>query len=217
MFKLLVKAPKAFWTVGLVQFFCWAAFMFMWTYTNGTVALNVFDTPVITTMTNGVSRVVLDTQSAQYQTAGDWVGILFAVQAIGSVIWATIIPMIQNRKFAYVLSLVLGGIGFISIFFIHNQYALFASFILIGCAWAAMLALPFTILTNALTGGHMETYLGLFNGTICVPQIVAASLGGIVLKIFTSPGSVAPEVNMLILAGVFLIIGAGCVSIIKER
>lgn len=95
--------------------FCWAAFMFMWTYTNGTVALNVFDTPVITTMTNGVSRVVLDTQSAQYQTAGDWVGILFAVQAIGSVIWATIIPMIQNRKLAYVLSLVLGGIGFISI------------------------------------------------------------------------------------------------------
>ena len=178
MFKLLVKAPKAFWTVGLVQFFCWAAFMFMWTYTNGTVALNVFDTPVITTMTNGVSRVVLDTQSAQYQTAGDWVGILFAVQAIGSVIWATIIPMIQNRKLAYVLSLVLGGIGFISIFFIHNQYALFASFILIGCAWAAMLALPFTILTNALTGGHMGTYLGLFNGTICVPQIVAASLGG---------------------------------------
>ena len=217
MFKLLVKAPKAFWTVGLVQFFCWAAFMFMWTYTNGTVALNVFDTPVITTMTNGVSRVVLDTQSAQYQTAGDWVGILFAVQAIGSVIWATIIPMIQNRKLAYVLSLVLGGIGFISIFFIHNQYALFASFILIGCAWAAMLALPFTILTNALTGGHMGTYLGLFNGTICVPQIVAASLGGIVLKIFTSPGSVAPEVNMLVLAGVFLIIGAGCVSIIKER
>lgn len=56
MFKLLVKAPKAFWTVGLVQFFCWAAFMFMWTYTNGTVALNVFDTPVITTMTNGVSE-----------------------------------------------------------------------------------------------------------------------------------------------------------------
>lgn len=203
--------------LGLVQFFCWAAFMFMWTYTNGTVALNVFDTPVITTMTNGVSRVVLDTQSAQYQTAGDWVGILFAVQAIGSVIWATIIPMIQNRKLAYVLSLVLGGIGFISIFFIHNQYALFASFILIGCAWAAMLALPFTILTNALTGGHMGTYLGLFNGTICVPQIVAASLGGIVLKIFTSPGSVAPEVNMLVLAGVFLIIGAGCVSIIKER
>ena len=107
------------------------------------------------------------------------------------------------------------GVRFL--FFIHNQYALFASFILIGCAWAAMLALPFTILTNALTGGHMGTYLGLFNGTICVPQIVAASLGGIVLKMFTGPGSVAPEVNMLVLAGVFLIIGAGCVGIIKEK
>lgn len=203
--------------IGALSDRTWTRFGRRIPYLFATVALNVFDTPVITTMTNGVSRVVLDTQSAQYQTAGDWVGILFAVQAIGSVIWATIIPMIQNRKLAYVLSLVLGGIGFISIFFIHNQYALFASFILIGCAWAAMLALPFTILTNALTGGHMGTYLGLFNGTICVPQIVAASLGGIVLKMFTSPGSVAPEVNMLVLAGVFLIIGAGCVSIIKER
>ena len=127
MFKLLVKAPKAFWTVGVVQFFCWAAFMFMWTYTNGTVALNVFDTPVITTMTNGVSRVVLDTQSAQYQTAGDWVGILFAVQAIGSVIWATIIPMIQNRKLAYVLSLVLGGI------WIHLHFSLSIINMLLFC------------------------------------------------------------------------------------
>lgn len=181
------------------------------------MALNVFDTPTIESTVNGVSRIVLDTQSIQYQTAGDWVGILFAVQAIGSVIWATAIPLFKNRKFAYVLSLVLGGIGFISVFFIHNQYALFASFVLIGCAWAAMLALPFTILTNALTGGHMGTYLGLFNGTICVPQIVAASLGGIILQAFTATGKVAPEVNMLVLAGIFLIIGACCVGIIKEK
>mgnify|MGYP000731645503 CR=1 FL=1 len=217
MFKLLLKAPKAFWTVGLVQFFCWAAFMFMWTYTNGTVALNVFDTPTVETMAEGTAKVVLDTQSIQYQNAADWVGILFAVQAIGSVIWAAVIPVIKNKKFAYVLSLVLGGIGFISVLFIHNQYALFASFALIGCAWAAMLALPFTILTNALTGGHMGTYLGLFNGTICIPQIVAASLGGMILKMFTTAGNVAPEVNMLVLAGIFLIIGAGCVGIIKEK
>ena len=65
-----------------------------------------------------------------------------------------------------------------------------------------MLALPFTILTNALTGGHMGTYLGLFNGTICIPQIVAASLGGMILKMFTTAGNVAPEVNMLVLAGI---------------
>ena len=216
MLKLLVHAPKAFWTVGLVQFFCWAAFMFMWTYTNGTVAANVFDTPVVEQVRDGVTHLVLDTQSLQYQTAGDWVGILFAVQAIGSVIWAAVIPSIRNRKFAYSLSLALGGIGFISICFIHNQYVLFLSFLLIGCAWAAMLALPFTILTNALTGGHMGTYLGLFNGTICVPQIVAAVVGGRVLRLFTAEGSVPPEVNMLVLAGVLLVAGACCVGIIKE-
>ena len=176
MFKLLVKAPKAFWTVGLVQFFCWFAFMFMWTYTAGSIAANVFDAPTVSNVVNGVQKLVLDTTSPQYQEAGNWVGVIFAVQAIGSVLWAMVIPLFKNRKFVYALSLVLGGIGFISIYFVHNQYALFLSFLLIGCAWAAMLALPFTILTNALTGGHMGTYLGLFNGTICVPQIVAAAL-----------------------------------------
>lgn len=217
MFRLLAKAPKAFWTVGLVQFFCWAAFMFMWTYTNGTIAANVFNTPSIEQVTDGVSRWVLNTQSLEYQSASDWVGILFAVQAVGSVIWAAVIPSIKNRKFAYSLSLILGGIGFISVLFIHDKYVLFLSFLLIGCAWAAMLALPFTILTNSLTGGHMGTYLGLFNGTICVPQIVAAVAGGWVLKGFTVEGSVPPEVNMLVLAGVLLIVGACCVGIIKEH
>ena len=210
--KLLVKAPKAFWTVGLVQFFCWAAFMFMWTYTNGSIAANVFDA-----QPDMVNPSMLDTGSEQYQEAGNWVGVLFAVQAIGSVIWAAMIPLFKNRKFAYALSLLLGGVGFISIYFIHDQFLLFMSFLLIGCAWAAMLALPFTILTNALTGGHMGTYLGLFNCTICVPQIIAAVAGGWILKIFTTPGSVPPEVNMLVLAGVLLIAGALCVGIIKEK
>ena len=86
VWQLLLKAPKSFWTVGLVQFFCWAAFMFMWTYTNGTVAANVFGTPTLEVVKDGVMQCVLDTQSVQYQNAGDWVGILFAVQAVGSVI-----------------------------------------------------------------------------------------------------------------------------------
>lgn len=217
LFSLLIKAPKIFWTVGLVQFFCWAAFMFMWTYTNGTVAANVFDTSAIEVAKDGISHLILDTQSLQYQTAGDWVGILFAVQAVGSVVWAAVLPIFKNRKFAYALSLIVGGIGFISILFIHNPYALFVSFLLIGCAWAAMLAMPFTLLTNALKGGHMGTYLGLFNGTICVPQIVAAIAGGWILKLFTAEGQIAPEVYMLVLAGVLLFIGALCVSIIKEH
>ena len=212
VFKLLVKAPKAFWTVGLVQFFCWAAFMFMWTYTAGSIASTVFGAP----SAESVSGLVLDTKSPEYQAAGNWVGVLFAVQAVGSVIWAAVLPRFKNRKFSYAISLILGGIGFMSVYFIHDQYMLFISFLLIGCAWAAMLALPFTILTNALSGGHMGTYLGLFNGTICVPQIVAAVAGGWILSAFTVEGSVPPEVNMLFVAGVLLVVGALCVGIIKE-
>ena len=217
VFKLLVKAPSTFWTVGLVQFFCWAAFMFMWTYTNGSVALNAFDAPTVQSTVDGITRTVLDTTSEQYNAAGNWVGILFAVQAVGSVLWAVVIPMFKNKKFIYSLSLVLGGIGFISTKFLGDPYLLFISFLLIGCAWAAMLALPFTILTNSLSGGHMGTYLGLFNGTICLPQIVAAVLGGLILKGFTPEGGLAPEINMLVLAGVLLIVGACCVFVIKEK
>ena len=212
VFKLLVKAPKAFWTVGLVQFYRWAAFMFMRTYTAGSIASTVFGAP----SAESVSGLVLDTKSPEYQAAGNWVGVLFAVQAVGSVIWAAVLPRFKNRKFSYAISLILGGIGFMSVYFIHDQYMLFISFLLIGCAWAAMLALPFTILTNALSGGHMGTYLGLFNGTICVPQIVAAVAGGWILSAFTVEGSVPPEVNMLFVAGVLLVVGALCVGIIKE-
>lgn len=197
VFKLLEKAPKTFWTLGLVQFFCWAAFNFMWTWTNGAIADNVWHTTT--------------SSSAGYQAAGNWVGVLFAVQAVGSVLWAAVIPLFKNHKTIYSLSLVLGGIGFISTFFITNQYLLFVSFLLIGCAWAAMLAMPFTILTNSLSGKNMGVYLGLFNGTICIPQICAAASGGVLLKLLG--GS---QVNMLVLAGVFLIIGAIAVRNIKE-
>lgn len=212
MIKLLINAPKTFWTVGLVQFFCWAAFMYMWTYTNGAIAVSAFDTPTI--VKDGV--VMLDVASKQYQSAGDWVGVLFAVQAIGSVLWAIVIPMFKNRKFIYALSLVLGGIGFISTYYISDQYMLFISYALIGCAWAAMLALPFTILTNSLSGKNMGTYLGLFNGTICLPQIVAASIGGIFVSMLTPAGEIAAQDRMLVLAGILLLVGAVSVFIIKE-
>lgn len=195
--KLLRDAPKAFWTVGLVQFFSWAAFLYMWNYTNGAIAETCWHTT--------------DPTSAGFQEAGNWVGILFAVQAIGSVLWATALPRFSNRKLAYALSLVLGGIGFMMIPFIGDQYVLFIPYLLIGCTWAAMLAMPFTIVTNALNGSHMGAYLGLFNGTICIPQIIAAALGGVVLTLVGSAQS-----NMMLVAGVFLIIGAGCVGIIKE-
>lgn len=187
--------------------------MFMWTYTAGSLAAGVFEAPTV--VRDGL--VVLDTTSKEYNAAGNWVGIVFAVQAIGSVLWSVVIPMFRNRRLIYSLSLVLGGVGFCSIYFVHDPYVLFGSFALIGCAWAAMLALPFTILTNSLRGGHLGTYLGLFNGTICVPQIVAAAGGGLLLHCFTQPGQLAPEVNMLVTAGILLFVGALAVWNIREK
>ncbi|MBP5479730.1 MAG: MFS transporter [Bacteroidaceae bacterium] len=187
-----------FISIGLVQFFCWAAFMYMWTYTPGAIADTCWGTTDVT--------------SDAYQEAGNWVGVVFAVQAIGSVVWAVIIPRFSSYHLAYIVSLILGAAGFISLVWIHNQYVLWISYFLIGFAWAAMLALPFTFFTNALEGNpRMGTYLGLFNCTICLPQIVAAVLGGVFLSLVG--GS---QVMMLGLAGVFLIIGSACVLTIKE-
>ena len=203
LMKLLVEAPKTFWTVGLVQFFCWAAFLYMWNYTNGAIAVNCW----------GVDMAVEGAAaSAGFQAAGNWVGVLFAIQAVGSILWATVLPRFKNIKTGYVVSLLIGAVGFASVMFLHNQYVLFVSYFLIGFAWAAMLALPFTLLTNALEGSpYMGSYLGLFNCTICLPQIVAAATGGLVLRLV---GDSQPA--MLLVAGAYLVLGAICVRLIKK-
>ncbi len=194
---LLKNAPATFWKVGLVQFFCWAGFLYMWNYTPGAISETVWNTT--------------DTSTYAYQEAGNWVGILFAVQAMGSVAWALVLPRFRNTKVSYAISLVVAGIGFGMVPFIHNQYLLFVPFLLIGAGWAAMLAMPFTFVTNALQGyGHMGAYLGLFNGTICVPQIVAAAISGYLLTLVGSHQS-----NMMFVAGIFLCLGAFCVSFIR--
>ncbi len=305
--NLLRNAPSTFWTVGVVQFFCWFAFLFMWTYTTGTVAMTAFDTPVVDkitaisdgetsvsgkfilindtitivaggraqssptidsttdpsasadkrllqylhslsghiTLTTGtnvakdhqtgridilekethsinadrvefITKKDLDTTSEQYSSAGDWVGILFAIQALGSVLWAIVLPRFRSRKFSYALSLLLGAVGFVMAGIITDRYLLFIPFILIGCAWAAMLAWPFTILTNSLRGGNIGAYLGLFNCSICIPQIIAALAGGWILAALSVPDEVAPQYMMMIVAGISLAAGACCVHFIKE-
>jgi maltose/moltooligosaccharide transporter len=289
VFTLLKNAPSTFWTVGLVQFFCWFAFLFLWTYGTNTVAHNAFQTPEVEKYTgisydgkditgkylvadnatilidngkkadiadqylaehssftlttasivndvNGTlemeeasdhqitdsskcqfsTKVVLDSTTEQYNKAGNWLGLLFAVQALGSVCWAVVLPRFKSRKFSYTLSLLLGAAGFIMTAFTTDPYLLFVAFILIGCAWAAMLAWPFTILTNSLKGGNIGGYLGLFNCTICIPQIVAALAGGWILSMLSTPGELAPEYLMMAVAGVSLVIGSICVFFIKE-
>ena len=198
-FVLLKNAPSAFWRIGLVQFFSWAAFLYMWTYVVDAVSLTVWNTA--------------DSASEAYQVAGNWTGVLYAIQAIGSVVWAALIPRFKNIKVAYAVSMAIGGVGFALIPFCPGQYLQIIPFLLIGCAWAAQLACPFTLVTNALQGyGHMGAYLGLFNGTICVPQIVAALLGGSILTLVGSN-----QAYMMIVSGILLVAGALCVFGIKTK
>ncbi len=160
---------------------------------------------------------MLNTESPQYNDAGNWVGILFAVQAIGSVLWAVVLPMFRSRKSSYSLSLLLGAAGFISAGYFTDQYMLLVSFVLIGCAWAAMLAWPFTILTNSLKSGNIGAYLGLFNCSICIPQIVGALLGGWILSMLGTADELAPQYLMMVIAGISLALGAIAVVFIKEH
>ena len=198
-FVLLKNAPSAFWRIGLVQFCCWAAFLYMWTYVVDAVSITVWNTA--------------DSASEEYQVAGNWTGVLYALQAVSAVLWAATIPRFKNIKVAYAVSLVIGGLGFALIPFCPGQYLQIIPFLLIGCAWAAMLACPFTLVTNALQGyGHMGAYLGLFNGTICVPQIVAALLGGSILTLVGSN-----QAYMMIVSGILLVAGAVCVFGINTK
>ncbi|KAF0422333.1 SLC45 family MFS transporter [Pediococcus pentosaceus] len=196
---LLKKAPKAFWTVTLVQFFCWFAFQYLWTYSAGAIAQNVWHTA--------------NASSAAYQAAGNWYGVLAAVQSIAAVACSYVLAKLPNRfhKSGYAVSLILGALGFVSVFFVHNQYILIVSYILIGIAWAGMNTYPLTIVTNALSGNHMGTYLGLFNGSICLPQIVASLLS---FGLFPLLGS--SQANMFLLAGAVMLLGAFAVGTIKE-
>lgn len=196
---LLRHAPKAFWTVTLVQFFCWFAFQYLWTYSAGAIASNVWGT------TNA--------SSVGYQDAGNWYGVLAAVQSIAAVIWSYVLAKVPNKyhKLGYAGSLLLGAIGFISVFYIHDKWTLIISYTLVGIAWAGMNTYPLTIVTNALSGKHMGTYLGLFNGFICLPQIVASLLSFVLFPMLG--GS---QVHMFLLGGVVMILAALSVGTIHE-
>ena len=198
-FALLKRAPQNFWRVSLVQFFCWAALLYMWSYVVGAVSETVWNTD--------------NPETEAYQTARNWTGVLYAIQALGSVVWATLIPRFKNMKVAYSISIMLGALGFALIPFCHDQYLQILPFLLIGCVWAAMLACPFTLVTNALQGyGHMGAYLGLFNCAICLPQIVAAACGGMIFGLVGGTQSA-----MMFVAAALLVLGSLSVFGIKDK
>ncbi|AZZ61114.1 SLC45 family MFS transporter [Oenococcus sp. UCMA 16435] len=199
LWNLLKTAPKAFWTINLVQLFSWFTIMYSWTYTTGTIAKNVWHT------TNAAS--------AGYQAAGNWYGVLTAVLSISGIVWGLIYAKANqnSRKKWYSFGLAVGAIGIGSVAFITNKWLDVGAFILFGIGYFTICAIPFTLLTSSLNGKNEGAYLGLFNIGICVPQILASVLS---FAIFPLVGHSQPA--MMLIAGIVLLIGAFAVRTIKE-
>ena len=163
--------PKTMLQLAVVQFFTWLAFFAMWIYTTAAVAQNAYGT------TSNTSK--------EFQDAGDWVGVMFTIYNGVAAVAAFLLPLLAMRigkKFTHMICLVLGGLGLISIFFIHDHWLLLAPMVLVGLAWASTLTMPYSILAGALPANKMGFYMGVFNFFIVIPQIVAAAILGFILK-----------------------------------
>ena len=201
-FELLQEIPVTMWRLAIVQFFSWFALFMMWVYTTQGVAQNVWNT------------VAGDGTSAAFNEAGNWVGVIFAGYSLFGALFSLIMARLATRfgrKTVYMLSLLAGGAGLISMVFIHNQYGLIFSMVGVGIAWAAILAMPYTILSAALPPDKMGVYMGIFNATITIPQIAAGLLGGVIL---TLVGGQA--IFMLGVAGLSMVVAAVSVVFVKE-
>lgn len=184
--------PKTMLQLAIVQFFTWLAFFSMWIYTSSGVAENSFGTT--------------DTGSKAFQDAGDWVGVMFMVYNGVSAVAAFLLPVLAakiGRKYTHMICLITGGLGLVSIFFIHDHRLLLVPMILVGLAWSSTLTMPYSMLAGSLPANKMGFYMGVFNFFIVIPQIVAAAiLGFFVREVFNSQA-----VYALVVGGISMIIG----------
>lgn len=165
--------PQTMRQLGWVQFFSWFALFGMWVFTTPAIAHHVYNLPLE------------DTHSKTYQEAGDWVGIIFGVYNAVSAVFAFFLPAIAKkigRKSTHAFSLIVGGIGLISVYFVPNPNWLIVSMIGVGIAWASILAMPYAILSGSIPAKKMGVYMGIFNFFIVVPQIINAIIGGPIVK-----------------------------------
>lgn len=156
-----------------VQFFSWFGLFGMWVYATPAVAHHVYGLPLS------------DHSSKMYQDAGDWVGILFGIYNGVSAIYAFFLPAIAKkfgRKQTHTYSLILGGIGLLSIYFAPDANFLIFSMMLVGISWASILAMPYAMLVGSIPSHKMGVYMGIFNFFIVIPQIVNALIGGPLVK-----------------------------------
>ena len=202
MFRDVANMPRIMKQLGLVQFFSWIALFGMWVYTTPAVAQQIFNET--------------DPNTELFQTAGDWVGILFGVYNFVAMLFALFLIPISNklgRKTTHAIALTIGAISLISIGFITNKNLLILPMVGVGIAWASILAMPYAMLAPNLPQNKMGVYMGIFNFFITIPQIVNALFSGLILKYCFASNSVW----MLVLSGCFLILSACSVMYIKEK
>ena len=196
------KIPKTMWQLLIVQFFSWFALFSMWVYTTPTVAQHFFGTT--------------DPNSEAYREAGNWVGILFGVYNGVSAIIALGLPVVAKRigrRFTHSLALILGGLAFLSFYVITDHQMLIIPMIGIGIAWGSILAMPYAMLANSIPPRQMGMFMGLFNMSITIPQIINGVFGGLILKYFFN----SDPMFSLLMAGVFMFIGAASTIFVKEE
>ncbi|POY40496.1 MFS transporter [Flavobacterium alvei] len=200
--KLISNAPKIFWQLGIVQFFSWFALFLMWVYTTRAIANQVW------------GPEALDPKSIGFNEAGDWTGVLFAFYSAVAALFSLLIPTIAKsigRKKTYSFSLLMGGIGLASMYFVHDKTILLLSISGVGLAWAAILAMPYAMLSGSLPADKMGVYMGLFNATITIPQIAAGLLGSTIIALFGGF-----PMAIIVIAGVSMLIAGLAVFFVKE-
>ncbi|MBA4320417.1 MAG: MFS transporter [Flavobacterium sp.] len=200
--KLISNAPKIFWQLGIVQFFSWFALFLMWVYTTRAIANQVW------------GAEALDPKSIGFNEAGDWTGVLFAFYSAVAALFSLLIPSIAKsigRKKTYSFSLLLGGIGLASMYFVHDKNILLLSISGVGLAWAAILAMPYAMLSGSLPADKMGVYMGLFNATITIPQIAAGLLGSTIIALFGGF-----PMAIIVIAGVSMLIAGLAVFFVRE-
>ncbi len=202
IFKLIANAPKIFWQLGIVQFFSWFALFLMWVYTTRAIANQVW------------GPEALDPKSIGFNEAGDWTGVLFAFYSAVAALFSLLIPTIAKsigRKKTYSFSLLMGGIGLASMYLVHDKTILLLSISGVGLAWAAILAMPYAMLSGSLPADKMGVYMGLFNATITIPQIAAGLLGSTIIALFGGF-----PMAIIVIAGVSMLIAGLAVFFVRE-
>lgn len=203
VFQYIREMPFTMRQLGLVQFFSWFALFSMWVFSTPAIAHHVYGLPLE------------DHQSARFQEAGNWVGIVFGVYNAVSAVYAMFLPRISAKfgnKQTHAISLLAGGIGLISIYFISDPMYLLLSMVGVGMAWASILAMPYAILAGSIPMAKMGVYMGIFNFFITMPQIVNGIIGGSIVKYFYGGNAI----YAILMAGVFFILGAVAALRIKE-